>query len=92
MRLNTDVHRMRLGIWAHKMWLLYLICFLHFHAELHREPQEWRIGWDICNKCATVSRFGILLVSASEVTTLWRYTNLFIIIMIMIIIIAQQWW
>jgi len=30
------------------------------------------------------------MVGASEVTTLWRYTNLFIIIIIMIIIKSSQ--
>jgi len=35
----------------------------------------------------TPSRY---VTSASEVTTLWRYTNLFIIIIIIIIIITSQ--
>jgi len=33
----------------------------------------------------------LLSKSASEVTTVWRYTNLFIIIIIIIIIIINSW-
>jgi len=32
-----------------------------------------------------------MLYSASEVTTIWRYTNVYIIIIIIIIIIINMW-
>jgi len=42
----------------------------------------WQFAASLCHE--------ICLFSASEVTTLWRYTNLFIIIIIIIIVFGRQ--
>ena len=67
-----------------------------FKGQVIRQSSRWQcikmFLLSAIYKCTFGRRWGYLPgLSASEVTTLWRYTNIFIIIIIIIIIIITRW-